>query len=262
MLKLQDYVAIIEKENERSKQECARLSRIVESGEWARQQVAEILEAKDVLSVEREALAALISRLNQQQTAVLEQREKNDNEMQHFKDKLFGSNFINHNKLLIKGASSFNTVVRALKTDALKRGVHPEFLCAVDRLAMDKVSVFPDGEIRVKTFCNFEKGKWMPKQELASYAPAHGAVRSQNFSSKEGRHVEVESAPIRHLDEHEDERDMILQYYIEEWGHFKESGQMDVTGRSNLDLGPLAHLGVWALKFASVQSYKHFIVEF
>ncbi|MCO5592601.1 hypothetical protein L7F22_046604 [Adiantum nelumboides] len=83
-------------------------------------------------------------------------------------------------------------------------------------------------------------------------------VGNEDFSSKEGRHVGVESAPIRHLDEHEDERDMILQYYSEEWGHSKESCQMDVTGRSNLDLGPLAHLGVWALKFASVQSYKHF----
>ncbi|MCO5609690.1 hypothetical protein L7F22_063921, partial [Adiantum nelumboides] len=38
--------------------------------------------------------------------------------------------------------------------------------------------------------------------------------------------------------------------------------QMDVIGRSNLDLGPLAHLGVWALKFASIQSYKHFIAKF
>ncbi|MCO5582050.1 hypothetical protein L7F22_035941 [Adiantum nelumboides] len=87
-------------------------------------------------------------------------------------------------------------------------------------------------------------------------------IESEDFSSKEGRHVEVESAPIRHLDKHEDERDMILQYYSEEWGHSEESGQMDVTGRSNLDLGPLAHLGVWALKFASVQSYKHFIANF
>ncbi|MCO5547529.1 hypothetical protein L7F22_000979 [Adiantum nelumboides] len=89
-------------------------------------------------------------------------------------------------------------------------------------------------------------------QELASYAPAHGTVRSQDFSSKEGRHVEVESAPICHLDKHEDERVMILQYYSEEWVHSKESSKMDVTGRSNLDLGPLAHLGAWALKFASV----------
>ncbi|MCO5613496.1 hypothetical protein L7F22_067773 [Adiantum nelumboides] len=99
-------------------------------------------------------------------------------------------------------------------------------------------------------------------QELDSYVLVHGTFRSQDFSSKEGRHVEVESAPIRHLNKHEDERDMILQYYSEEWGHSKESGQMDVTERSNLDLGPLAHLGVWALKFASIQSYKHFIVEF
>ncbi|MCO5593053.1 hypothetical protein L7F22_047058 [Adiantum nelumboides] len=43
-------------------------------------------------------------------------------------------------------------------------------------------------------------------QEMASYVPAHGTVRSQDFSSNEGRHVEVESAPIHHLDEHEDER--------------------------------------------------------
>ncbi|MCO5548917.1 hypothetical protein L7F22_002380 [Adiantum nelumboides] len=81
-------------------------------------------------------------------------------------------------------------------------------------------------------------------QELASYALAHGIVRSQDFSSKEGRYVKVESAPICHLNKHEDERDMILQYYSKEWGHSKESSQMDVTGRSNLDLGPLAHLGV------------------
>ncbi|MCO5591454.1 hypothetical protein L7F22_045437 [Adiantum nelumboides] len=35
-------------------------------------------------------------------------------------------------------------------------------------------------------------------QEPASYAPAHGTVKSQDISSKEGRHVEVESAPIFH----------------------------------------------------------------
>ncbi|KAH7288737.1 hypothetical protein KP509_31G039300 [Ceratopteris richardii] len=163
ILKLQDYVTIIEKENERSKQECSRLARIVESGEWASKQHAEILEAKDALSVERQALAELITRLNNQQVAVMEQKEKNDNEIRHFKDQLFGHNFIHHNKMLIRGASSFNTIVRALKMEALKRGANQEFLCALDRLAMDKVCVFPDGEIRVKTFCNFEKGKWVPK---------------------------------------------------------------------------------------------------
>ncbi|MCO5576033.1 hypothetical protein L7F22_029840 [Adiantum nelumboides] len=99
-------------------------------------------------------------------------------------------------------------------------------------------------------------------QELASYMPAHGTVRSQDFSNKKERHAKVESAPICHLDEHEDKRNMILQYYSEEWGHSKESSQMDVTGTSNLDLGPLAHLGVWALKFASIQIYKHFIAGF
>lgn len=74
-------------------------------------------------------------------------------------------------------------------------------------------------------------------QELAAYGPAH---KPQDFSStKEGRHVEVKSAPVRHLDEDEDERDVILQYYSEEWGHGKESCQREAIGRSNMDMGRL-----------------------
>ncbi|MCO5548230.1 hypothetical protein L7F22_001687 [Adiantum nelumboides] len=75
-------------------------------------------------------------------------------------------------------------------------------------------------------------------QELAAYGPAHGPFKPHDFSStKEGRHVEVKNAPVRHLDEDEDERDVILQYYSEEWGHSKESGQREAPGRSNLSAG-------------------------
>lgn len=73
-------------------------------------------------------------------------------------------------------------------------------------------------------------------QELGAYAPVHGNFKSQEFSStKEGRHVEVKSAPVRHLDE--DERDVILQYYSEEWGHSKRSSQREAAGRSTYDPG-------------------------
>jgi hypothetical protein len=90
-VKLKEYVAVIEKENERSKLECRRLSQIVESGEWGKQQLADILQAKDVLAGEREALTSLIDHLQQQQAAALEQKQKNNEEMQHFKDQMFGN---------------------------------------------------------------------------------------------------------------------------------------------------------------------------
>ncbi|KAI5066126.1 hypothetical protein GOP47_0018750 [Adiantum capillus-veneris] len=81
-------------------------------------------------------------------------------------------------------------------------------------------------------------GESVRYQELVAYGPAHGPFKSQDLSSnKEGRHVEVKSAPVRHLDEDEDERDVILQYYSEEWGHAKESGQREATRRSHLDAG-------------------------
>eukprot|EP00250_Pteridium_aquilinum_P015096 c22375_g1_i1 orf=623-4615(+) len=77
-------------------------------------------------------------------------------------------------------------------------------------------------------------------QELVAYGPAHGNSKSQGYSStKEGRHVEVKSAPVRHLDEDEDERNVILQYYSEEWGHSKRSSQREAAGRSSYDSGLL-----------------------
>lgn len=67
-------------------------------------------------------------------------------------------------------------------------------------------------------------------QEFAAYSPTHQKLGvEQTFSEKQGRHVEVKSAPVRHLDEEDDERGIILQYYNEAWGHTKRTSEGDMT---------------------------------
>eukprot|EP00249_Psilotum_nudum_P030690 c43596_g1_i1 orf=164-1183(+) len=169
MLKLQDYVATIEKENQRSRSECDRLARILDTGEWGKQQLSEILQARDVLSEEREALTKLIDHLQQQQSLVLEQQKKNEEGMRQLKDQILGN--------------------------ALKRGVEPDFLYALDKMSMDKVSIFPDGEMRVKSLSTMEKGKWIARQSN----PILATSRSATFSSHKSSCQDISSPSLPYL---------------------------------------------------------------
>lgn len=67
-------------------------------------------------------------------------------------------------------------------------------------------------------------------QEMAAYRPAHGTYFLEDtFSEKAGRHVQVKSAPVRHLDEEEEhEGDLILKYYTKAWGHSKGTNERDI----------------------------------
>ncbi|KAJ7297869.1 hypothetical protein O6H91_Y031700 [Diphasiastrum complanatum] len=160
MVSLQNYVTVIEKENERTRAECNRLARIVDSGEWDKQRISDLEHASQLLSGERDALTKLIGRLQRQNSSAVEQQQQQEDDIRNLKDQILGNNFMNRNKMLVKGASSFNSVVRAIKSDVLKKGVDPELLYSIDKMSMDQVSVFPDGEIRVKPLSKFDKGKW------------------------------------------------------------------------------------------------------
>ena len=63
------------------------------------------------------------------------------------------------NRMLIKGGSSFNALVRAMKQDLVEGGAggragspprDPNLLYEVDRLSMNRVTVFPDEELNVQ----------------------------------------------------------------------------------------------------------------
>jgi len=72
------------------------------------------------------------------------------------KQRVVMENALQRNKMLVKGGSSFNALIRALKQDLVdtrkpKRRMGDEnLLYEVDRLSLDEVTVLPDGEIKVK----------------------------------------------------------------------------------------------------------------
>ncbi|KAL4448368.1 hypothetical protein ABPG75_005587 [Micractinium tetrahymenae] len=62
------------KENARLRQECERLGRVIDSGDWGLQRVQELLQAGRVLQEERDGLARLVAGLQQQQQQVQTQQ--------------------------------------------------------------------------------------------------------------------------------------------------------------------------------------------
>lgn len=61
--------------------------------------------------------------------------------------------------MLVKGASSFNSLVRAMKQDLINQQAalkDPKLSMEIDKMAMDKVHVFSDGELKVEAV---RKGK-------------------------------------------------------------------------------------------------------
>lgn len=63
-------------ENSRLKQECERLGRVIDSGDWGRQRVQELLQAGQVLREERDGLARLVGAMQAQQAQGPPQQEQ------------------------------------------------------------------------------------------------------------------------------------------------------------------------------------------
>ena len=151
-------------ENEKLQRDNERFVRIIDSGDWGRSRVNELVKAGELLKTERETLAGLLNQVKREYTAVRDVKEAKEDEIRGLKDRMLSGNFVQRNKMLVKGASSFNALVRALKQDIVsaqgEEGPHstapsggsadPNVLFEVDKLSMDTVTVFPDGELSVQ----------------------------------------------------------------------------------------------------------------
>lgn len=62
-------------ENARLRQECERLGRVIDSGDWGRQRVQELAQAGRMLQEERDGLAALVGALQAQQAQQTQQTQ-------------------------------------------------------------------------------------------------------------------------------------------------------------------------------------------
>ena len=150
-----DHVRALKDQNARLRRDNERFVRLVDSGEWGRGRVEELNEAGRVLREERRQLEELIKNIKSEKDGFVKDAMMQAQEARGLKDRLVSGNFVQRNKLTVRGGSSFNTIQRVLKQDMLDSGAaarHPAALQAykVDRLALDKVSVFSDGEINVQ----------------------------------------------------------------------------------------------------------------
>ena len=113
-------------------------------------------QAGEVLRSQRDALSSLVEKLRQEYDAIERTKEQQAEELKQLKNRIVSGGSRSpaiRNKMLVKGASSFNSLVRALKQDIVEQrssANDPTLLLEIDKLAMDKVHVFPDGELKIE----------------------------------------------------------------------------------------------------------------
>ncbi|PNH01101.1 hypothetical protein TSOC_013030, partial [Tetrabaena socialis] len=146
----------LREENERLRRDNERFVRLIDSGEWGRGRVAELVSAGEILKGERDALLKLIQGLRREYEAVQHAKVAQEDEMLALKDRMLLGGAA-RNRMLVKGGSSFNALVRAMKQDLVEGGTgaqaaarDPNLLYQVDKLSLDQVTVYPDGELNVQ----------------------------------------------------------------------------------------------------------------
>mmetsp|Transcript_41989 Transcript_41989/g.50898 ORF Transcript_41989/g.50898 Transcript_41989/m.50898 type:complete len:875 (+) Transcript_41989:171-2795(+) len=151
--KLKGEILGLRGENGRLRRDNERFVRLIDSGEWGRSRIEEMNRTGKVLSDERQELTRLIQKLRTDYEALEMAKMAQAEEIRSLKERLLNGNFVQRNKLLVKGGSSYNGLVRALKNDVLEGGhlaKNPTVLYEVDKLSMDHVSIFPDGDLNVQ----------------------------------------------------------------------------------------------------------------
>lgn len=177
-------------ESEQLRRDNERLCRVIDSGDWGRQRVEELLQAGQVLQEERDALAKLVGSMQQQPQQQagsllaapppLHNATNSPSVAQQFRMPAAGMHPATgsaqpacliaakrppgctgaadggglqpasrpaspaRNKLLVRSASSFNAMVRALKQDLLPSGAlqrSPGAVYEVDKLSLHRLSV-------------------------------------------------------------------------------------------------------------------------
>jgi hypothetical protein len=90
MARLQEHIVIVERENERFRVENDRLGHVIDSGDWGKARVSELLQAGQVLTGERDALTRLLGRMQRQHAFALDQQRNHEEEITELKTQLMG----------------------------------------------------------------------------------------------------------------------------------------------------------------------------
>lgn len=164
--RLYEDVEKLRSENEQLLAENERLARVIDSGEFERERLAHLEAAEEALHREHDVLRDLVARAGgRRSTTTIQSGGRRSSTAALHQDSLRRSTSLapldtsqqtpmQRNKMLVKGGSSFNALVRALKQDLLASGAmerDPTVALEIDRLASKpaSVSMQPDGQISI-----------------------------------------------------------------------------------------------------------------
>ena len=134
---LQDKLDALSKENERLRIENARYAKFVDTSDLGRGRIKELSQAVNTLQSEGDELKDLVGLLRHDYENISRPDARN---------RYMAENALQRNKMLVKGGSSFNALIRALKQDLVdsRKPKKPKMrdeniLYEVDRLSLDEV---------------------------------------------------------------------------------------------------------------------------
>ncbi|UPR04581.1 hypothetical protein HOP50_17g79230 [Chloropicon primus] len=234
---LEAKIRELEEKNHKLQVENNRYGKFVDTADLGRGRMKQLSEAVSNLQNEGSELKDLVSLMRTD----YENMSRTDG-----KQRVVMENALQRNKMLVKGGSSFNALIRALKQDLVdsrkpKRRMGDEnLLYEVDRLSLDEVTVLPDGEIKVKAVPpeREEVLRYKPKtttrrKEPPPYVPTGGR------SVKLGSQTAITSA-LKKLNKNELGK---LEKYLDattKSQEFKKSSLASAADRPSTSKPPLA----------------------
>ena len=107
-----EQVKALRDQNARLRRDNERFVRLVDSGEWGRGRVEELSEAGRLLRDERKQLEDLIRSIKDEKDGFVKDAELQAREARALKDRLVSGNFVQRNKLNVRGGSAYNSMQR------------------------------------------------------------------------------------------------------------------------------------------------------
>lgn len=158
----------LEQEKARLERDNERFVRLIDSGEWGKGRVEEIVKAGEAMRKEREEVQGLLNQLREDYNTLQKRRENQDEEINGLKERLLSGNFMQRNKMLVRGASQYNASSKAATKPSL-----------------ETVSAFADGDFHPKPDATTAKNR-------RAQASSRSRVRGQQRQPQDPALTEAE----------------------------------------------------------------------
>jgi len=110
----------LEQEKARLERDNERFVRLIDSGEWGKGRVEEIVKAGEAMRKERDEMQRLLKQMKEDYDSLQKRREEQDDDINGLKERLPSGNFMQRNKMLVRGSSHHNASSKAASKPPLE----------------------------------------------------------------------------------------------------------------------------------------------